>query len=111
MEGYQMKLLRYITALILTLATMFMLILTQNTAQRVSTLDKEVINLNDKTKHLNDEGEIERLERQITALEAQVQEYTEKVDNMTMDYMTLDEILKQMFGEAQAAYFKEGRGK
>lgn len=94
-------------ALLLTLA----IILSLHTTCRVQdinyTLDSVISSQNellDSFNTLNEELYPETLESKIGGIESILCEYTKKVDNMTMSYMTLDEILKQMTGEAQERY-------
>jgi len=109
-----MKVSRFLTALLLTLAfvlSVYAIFQVQDINTKLDTISKAQDSISDEFKTLVDSLPIESQNRKIDALESKLDTYTEKVDSMVMDYMTLDEILQQMFGKAQANYFKEGRGK
>jgi uncharacterized protein YoxC len=105
-----MKVRDYITALLLTLA----IILSLNAICGVQEINKALDIVLDtqeshRTKINTIEGnlypeKINGLETQIDTLKTIVNEYSRKVDDMTFSYTTLDEILKQMTGEAQKRY-------
>lgn len=104
-----MKIRDYFIALLLTLAIILSLYTTCRVQEVNHTLYSVISSqkqLQDNFSTLNEELYSESLESKLDGLESILDEYTKKVDRMTMDYMTLDEILKRMFGEAQARYLK-----
>lgn len=108
-----MKISRYFTALLLTLAfvlSVYAIFQVQDINTKLDTISKAQDSISDEFKTLVDSLPIESQNRKIDALESKLDTYTEKVDSMVMDYMTLDEILRQMFGKAQAEYMQRKVG-
>ena len=107
-----MKVSHFCIALFVTLAfvlSVYAIFKVQDINTKINAISSAQDSILDELNALDNTLYYESQNRKIAALESKLDTYTEKVDSMVMDYMTLDEILKQMFGKAQANYFKEGR--